>query len=166
MNNPITPIPFDSAQTEARSFITKVYGWMSLGLALTGWIAMWIGTSETMVRFLLANRVLFYGLIIGELALVFALAGWVQKMTAGAATLAFLTYAAFNGVTLSVIFLIYTSASIASTFFITAATFGLMSAYGYTTKRDLSGMGSFLFMALLGLILASVDQDQAQEGHE
>lgn len=149
-------IALPTAEIETRSFITKVYGWMCAGLVLTGWIASAVGTNPAFVGFLLSNRILFYGLIIGEFALVVALSGWVRSMTVGAATLAFLIYAAFNGVTLSMIFLIYTASSIASAFFLTAGTFGLMSFYGYFTKRDLTSVGNFCFMGLIGLVLASV----------
>ncbi len=147
-------LPTDVVET--RSFITKVYGWMSLGLALTGWVAGTIGTNPTFLGFLLSNRILFYGLILGEFALVIGLSGWVRNMTAGAATMAFLIYSAFNGATLSVIFMIYTNGSIASTFFLTAATFAAMSFYGYVTKRDLTSIGNICFMLLIGIILASV----------
>jgi hypothetical protein len=151
-----TNLALPAAEVEARSFITRVYGWMCAGLALTGWIAWFVGGNPALVGFLVSNRILFYGLMIGELALVIGLVGWVKNMTAAAATLAFLIYAAFNGLTLSVIFLVYTAASITSAFFITSGTFGIMSFYGYTTKKDLTSVGNICFMALLGLILASV----------
>lgn len=151
-----TNIALPQAEIETRSLITKVYGWMCLGLAVTGWIAGAVGNNQGAIGFLLANKILFYGLIIGEFALVIALSGWARSMTAGAATMAFLIYAAFNGVTLSIIFLVYTAASIASTFFITSATFGLMSFYGFATKRDLTSVGNICFMGLIGVILASI----------
>lgn len=153
MNMPAT---LTDAETETRAFITQVYGWMSAGLALTGWIAWMIGNSPAMSGFLAANRILFYGLLIGELGLVIFLSRGIERMTVGSATLAFLAYAAFNGVTLSLIFLIYTAGSIASTFFVTAGLFGIMSFYGYVTKTDLTSMGNLLFMGLIGVILASV----------
>lgn len=145
-----------NAELESRSFLSKVYGWMSLGLALTGWIAWTVAGSETLIRLLLGGKVIFYGLIIGELVLVVALAGWIDRMTAAAATLAFLVYAAFNGVTMAAIFLVYTASSIASTFLVAAGMFGAMSFYGLVTKKDLSGFGSILFMGLIGILLASL----------
>ena len=103
-----------------------------------------------------ANRVTFIGLIIAQLAVVFVLSGLVHKLSGAVATGLFMLYSALTGLTLASIFLAYTYASIASTFFITAGMFGVMSFWGYTTKRDLSKMGSILFMALIGLLLASL----------
>jgi uncharacterized protein len=151
-----SPVILSQTDLETRSLITRVYGWMTLGLAVTGWIAAMIGTREAFVSYLLTNRVLFYGLIIGEFALVIGLTAGINRMTPVAATMAFLTFAVFNGVTMSVIFVAYTASSIASTFFITASTFGIMSFYGAVTKRDLSTIGHICFMALIGLIIASV----------
>ncbi len=151
-----TNIYLPTGAAESRSFITKVFGWMGAGLALTGWISWMVGSNPALIGFLLENRVLFYGLIIGEFALVVALSGWARSMTPAAATLAFLFYAAFNGVTLSMLFMVYTSASIASTFFLTAGTFAIMSFYGAVTKKDLSSIGNLCFMALVGVILATV----------
>lgn len=151
-----TNFTLSTSEVESRSLITKVYLWMSAGLALTGWIAAMVSSSPELLKMLVLNRVVFYGLIIGEFALVIALSAAIHRMTSGAAILAFLFYAAFNGVTLSTIFLIYTAESIASTFFITAGTFGLMSFYGYVTKKDLTTIGNLCFMALIGIILASI----------
>ena len=137
------------SEIQARSFVTKVYVWMSAGLALTGWLAGYVGNNEALVTALVSNRILFYGLIIGEFALVIGLSAGIQRMTVGAATMAFLFYAAFSGVTLSVIFLAYTASSIASAFFVTAGTFGVRSVYGYTTKKDLTSIGNLCFIALL-----------------
>ncbi len=145
-----------AAEIESRSFITKVYGWMSIGLAVTGACAMYMASDPRMIVALIQNRVLLYGLMIAEFGLVIFLSGWVKTMEVGTARFAFLFYSALTGVTMSVIFLVYTRDSIASTFFMTAGMFGAMSAYGYVTKTDLTSMGNFMMMGLLGIILASI----------
>ena len=145
-----------AAEIETRSFIQKVYAWMSLGLAVTGACALYMASDPRMIVALVQNKILFYGLMIAELGLVVYLSGWVKTMDVGTARFAFLFYSALSGVTMSVIFLIYTRGSIASTFFMTAGMFGAMSAYGYMTKTDLTSMGNFCMMGLLGIILASV----------
>lgn len=134
----------------------QVYGWMAGGLALTGLIAWYVSQSEAMLNLVFGNQLLFFGLIIAELGLVMGLSWGLTRMSATMATGAFLLYAALNGVTMAFIFLAYTNESIASTFLVTAGTFGAISMYGYTTKRDLTTWGSYFFMALIGLILASV----------
>lgn len=143
------------AEVEERSFISKVYIWMGLGLLITAITAYFV-VSSGFVYTLAENSILFYGTIIAELGLVIYLSTRIQKMSAEAATTTFVIYSALNGITLSLIFLIYTGASVASTFMTTALTFGAMSAYGYFTKRDLTTMGSYLQMALIGFIIASV----------
>lgn len=152
--------PVQQTQTEVQvrvnSFIRSVYNWMAIGLALTGFIAYYVSTNETLLRIIFGNQLIFFGLIIGELALVFTISARVHKMQASTATSLFVLYAALNGATLSVIFLAYTKSSIASTFFVCAATFVSASLYGWTTKKDLSSWGSFLFMGLIGIIIASV----------
>ena len=139
-----------------RHFMHMVYGWMGLGLAVTGAAAGYMASDPRMIVNLMHNSLLFYGLMAAELGLVFFLSGWVQSMEASTAKFAFVFYAALTGVSTSVIFLIYTSQSIATTFFLTAGIFGAMSLYGWVTKTDLTTMGNFLMMALLGIILASV----------
>lgn len=139
-----------------KALFIKVYGWMAAALALTGLVAWQVASSESAVKFILGNSIVFFGLIIGELALVMVISWAIKKISATTATVLFFVYAAVNGLTLSVIFIMYTQASIASTFFVTAGTFAAMSAYGYFTKSDLSKWGNILFMALLGLIIASV----------
>lgn len=148
--------PLSQVEIETRNFITKVYGWMCLGLTATALVAFYISQIPSAMNALFRFPLLFIGLIILELVLVGALAGWVHKMSPQIAALTFVGYAALNGVTLSIIFLAYTMESIASTFFITAGLFGIMSFYGYTTKTDLTSIGNICFMALIGLILASV----------
>ncbi|HMV42384.1 MAG TPA: Bax inhibitor-1/YccA family protein [Leptospiraceae bacterium] len=141
---------------EQQRFIVKVYSWMSVALGLTGIVSMLVASSETALRIVVGNSFVFYGLLIGEFILVATLSGLVQKMNATVATFVFLFYAALNGLTFSIIFVVYTSASISSTFYITAGTFALTSFYGYVTKSDLTKLGNLFMMALIGLILASV----------
>ena len=138
------------------TLLQQVYGWMAGGLALTGLIAWWVSQSEAMINLVFGNRAVFFGLIILELGLVFGLSWGLTRMSATLATSAFLLYAAVNGITMAAIFLVYTGESIGSTFLVTGGTFAAMSMYGYTTKRDLSSWGNLLFMALIGLIIASV----------
>ena len=149
-------IALSAAELEERSFISKVYRWMGFGLLLTALAAYLAASSESFVYMLAENSMLFYGLIIGEFGLVIYLSTRIQKMSAEAAAGAFIVYSILNGLTLSLILLMYTGESIASTFLSTALTFGAMSAFGYFTKRDLTTMGSYLYMALIGLIIASV----------
>ena len=139
-----------------RIFITKVYGWMSFALIITAVVAMITAGTPALVRLILGNRLLFFGLIIGELILVGYLAVAIRKMSASTATMVFIGYSALNGLTLSIIFFLFTKESLASTFFITAGTFGIMSAYGYFTKTDLTTVGNICFMGLIGVIIASV----------
>jgi len=142
---------------EERHFMMRVFGWMSAGLALTGGVAAYVASTPALVQIVVQNRLVFFGLIIFQLVLVFRLASVVQSaMSASAATALFLFYAALNGLTLSVIFLAYTNSSIATAFFVTAGTFGAMSLYGFFTQADLTGLGHMCLMGLLGLIIASV----------
>ena len=143
-------------EVEIRSFVWKVYGWMTAGLAMTGFIAAYMASDPSLIVQLMTHRFLFYGLMFAQLGLVVYLSGWVHRMSATTASAAFLIYSGLTGVTLSTLFIAYTQASIASTFFITAATFGLTSVYGATTKSDLTKIGNLCFMALIGLILASL----------
>jgi FtsH-binding integral membrane protein len=146
----------EQIKAEQASFMTKVYGWMSVALLITGFVAMFTASTPAMIEFIFGNMIVFWGLFIGEVLLVGYLASAISGMSANMATAIFLSYAAINGLTLSAIFLIYTAGSIASTFFITAGTFAVMSVYGYFTKTDLTSMGNLLFMALIGLVIASV----------
>jgi hypothetical protein len=129
---------------------------MAIGLSLTGFVAYYVSNSEFLLRLIFGNQLVFFGLIISELVLVFSLATRVNKMQASTATGMFILYAALNGATLAAIFLIYTRSSITSTFFICAATFLACSIYGMTTKRDLTSLGGFMTMGLIGIIIASV----------
>ena len=150
------PLKRTQAQIRVNEFIRSVYNWMAIGLALTGFVAFFVSNSQTMMRLIFGNQFIFFGLIIGELALVFSISARVHKMQASTATSLFVLYAALNGATLSAIFLIYTRSSITSTFFICAATFVASSIYGMATKRDLTAMGQFMFMGLIGIVIASV----------
>ncbi len=143
-------------QVTVNSFIQSVYNWMAVGLGLTGIVAFFTAHSEPMMRFIFGNQLVFFGLIIAELALVFSISARVHKMEASTATALFVIYAALNGLTISAIFLVYTMSSIASVFFICAATFLACSIYGYVTKRDLTSLGGFMFMGLIGIIIATV----------
>ena len=143
-------------QVRVNSFIQSVYNWMAIGLALTGVIAYYVAHTPAITNLVFGNQMLFFGLIIAELGLVFYLSARVQKIQASTATALFVTYAALNGVTLSFIFLAYTGTSIASTFFVCAGTFVGCSIYGMTTKRDLTSLGGFMMMGLIGIIIASV----------
>lgn len=141
---------------EQQRFITKVYGWMSFALIITGLVAMWTASTPELVNLIFGNKILFFALIIIEFILVASLVSIVQKISAFTATIIFILYSVLNGVTLSAIFLVYTRESLATTFYITAGTFGVMSIYGYFTKTDLTKLGNLLIMALIGLIIASV----------
>ncbi len=140
--------------TSARDFMYKVYGWMSVALAATAAIAYYIGSTPAMYTPILQNKILFFGIMIAQLAIVVFLQWKIKSLTYTEAVIAFLSYAALTGITLSTIFLVYTMASIYTAFLITAGLFAIMSAYGYLTNADLSSMGSFLVMGLFGIILA------------
>ena len=144
------------ASTSLQTYMAQVYGWMTCGLLLTAFVSWFAANTPAVMELIFANRITFFGLIIAQLALVFVLSGMVQRMSGAVATGLFMLYSALTGLTMASIFLAYTYASIASTFFITAGMFGAMSFYGYTTKRDLSRFGSLLFMALIGILLASL----------
>ena len=143
-------------QIRVNSFIQSVYNWMAIGLALTGGIAFYVAHTPAIRDIVFGNQMIFFGLIIAELGLVFYLSSRVQKIQASTATGLFVLYAALNGVTISFIFLAYTGTSIASTFFVCAGTFVACSIYGMVTKRDLTSMGGFMMMGLIGIIIASI----------
>lgn len=138
------------------ALMRKVYVWMTLALVITGFTAFGIAENPGLVYTIVTNRLLFWGLVIGEFALVMAIYGAIGRLSATVATLLFVLYSIVNGATLSVIFLAYTMTSIASVFFITAGTFAVMAFIGYTTKTDLTSFGKMLMMGLIGIILATV----------
>ena len=134
----------------------KVFIWMALALVITGVTAYGVATTPSLLIAIVTNKALFWGLIIAELALVFAVSGAINRLSLATATLLFVLYSVVNGATLSVIFLAYSMPAIIQTFFITAGTFGVMALVGYTTKTDLTSLGKLLFMALIGLVIATV----------
>ncbi|WP_457572871.1 Bax inhibitor-1/YccA family protein [Desulfolithobacter sp.] len=143
------------ARQEASTiFLAKVFNWMAIGLGLTGLVAFF--TAQSGLAMSIIGTPLFLILLFAELGMVFFLSARIDRIQAATATGLFLGYSVLNGLTLSTIFLAYTRASIGGTFLITAGMFGAMAVYGMVTKRDLSGMGSFLFMGLIGIILASI----------
>ena len=160
MRGPLSPYQsFGSpeiAVTQQRNYIARVYGWMTVGLVFTALAALYTVSQDYLILAIVRNSTLLWGLLIGEVALVFILSAAISKLSPAIATAMFLLYAALNGVTLSVILLVYTAESIGVVFLITAGMFGVMSAYGYLTKRDLSSLGNLLFMGLIGILLASV----------
>ena len=134
----------------------KVYTWMTLALVLTGLTAYGVATSPGIMMALYSNSALMWGLVIAEFALVIGISAAINRLSLATATLMFVAYSVINGAMLSSIFMIYTAASIASVFFITAATFAVMALIGYTTKTDLTSVGKLLFMALIGLVIATI----------
>jgi uncharacterized protein len=141
---------------QASAFLSAVYGWMCAGLVITAATAWYIAASPAIVRALVSNRLLFWGLLIAQLGIVFVLSARVQKLAASTASLLFILYSAVTGVTLSLVLLAFTGESVATTFLVTAGMFGGLAVYGTTTKRSLAGYGQFLFMGLLGVVLASI----------
>ncbi len=138
------------------ALMRKVFVWMTLALAITGLTAYGVATSPAILSLIFSSKVTFFGLIIAEFALVFAISGAINRLSLSTATMLFILYSVINGATLSSIFFAFSVATIGKVFFITAGTFGAMALVGYTTKTDLTSMGKLLFMALLGIIIASV----------
>ena len=138
------------------ALMRKVFVWMTLALAITGLTAYGVATTPTILSLIFSSKVTFFGLIIAEFALVFAISGAINRLSLSTATMLFILYSVINGATLSSIFFAFSVATISKVFFITAGTFGAMALVGYTTKTDLTSMGKLLFMALLGIIIASV----------
>ncbi|ATZ94099.1 MULTISPECIES: Bax inhibitor-1/YccA family protein [Dickeya] len=144
------------AGTGLQTYMAQVYGWMTCGLLLTAFVAWYAANTPAVLQMVFSSKITFFGLVIAQLGLVFVLSGMVHRLSGGVATTLFMLYSALTGLTLSSIFIVYSGESIASTFVITAGMFGAMSLYGYVTKRDLTGMGSMLFMALIGILLATL----------
>ena len=143
-------------QEQAAAFLRRVYWWMTVGLCVTGIAAWAVVVSPGVQRVIFGNQLVFFGLIIAQLVMVFSLSARVQRLSVQGAAGMFLVYSLLMGLTLSSIFMVYTTSSITAVFFITAGTFGATSLWAYTTKRDLSSWGSFFFMGLIGIIIASV----------
>jgi len=148
------PTAADAARVTA--FLRMVYGWMCVGLGITAFVAFTVTGSPALVRTIASNQILFFALILAELGLVFYLSSRATQLAPSTAIGLFGLYAALNGVTMSLVLLMYTGASIATTFVVTAGMFGALALFGTTTKRSLAGAGHFFFMGLIGLILASV----------
>ena len=144
------------AATAFPALMRKVYVWMALALVITGFTAYGVANSPAILQMIVSSKVLFFGIIIGELALVWGVSAAIGRLSLTTATLLFVLYSVLNGVTMSFIFLAYTAESITSVFLITAGTFAAMALFGYFTKADLSSMGRILFMALIGLIVATI----------
>ena len=138
-------------EMEQQTYLIKVFGWMGAGLVTTGLVAAWVAQNIGMI-----NPILFFGAVILEFILVYRIARYVMTMSVNIATGTFIGYSALNGFTLSGLFMIYTAESLTSTFLIAASLFALMAVFGYTTKKDLTRMGSFLLMGLFGIIIAMV----------
>ncbi|MBQ8064040.1 MAG: Bax inhibitor-1/YccA family protein [Prevotella sp.] len=134
----------------------KVYVWMALALAITGFTAYAVATSPGILQLIYGNSAVLWGLVIAEFALVIGLSAAISRLSLTTATLMFVLYSVINGAMLSSLFMVYTASSISTVFFITAGTFGVMAFVGYTTKTDLSSMGKILFMALIGLVIATI----------
>jgi FtsH-binding integral membrane protein len=146
----------ERANSGIQAYMAQVYGWMTCGLLLTAFVSWYAAHTPAIINFIFSSQITFFGLIILQLGLVFVISGMVNRLSGTMATGLFMLYSVLTGLTLSSIFIAYTYSSIASTFVVTAGMFGAMSLYGYTTKRDLSGFGSMLFMGLIGIVLASL----------
>ena len=145
------------AEKTAQSVLFRnVYTWMTLALVITGAVAMYMAKSMTLLSMIMQNSLLFWGILIAELGVVWYLSARIHRISFTSATLLFILYSILNGATLSMIFLIYTMSSIATTFFVTAGTFGVMALFGYVTKKDLTRLGSLCFMGIIGIIIASL----------
>ena len=134
----------------------KVYLWMTMALAITGFTAYGVATSPGILQTIYSNPAVMWGLVIAELILVVTVSGAINRLSLSVATLLFIVYSVLNGALLSSVFLVYTASSVATVFFITAGTFAAMALVGYTTKTDLSSMGKILLMALIGMIIATI----------
>jgi uncharacterized protein len=156
MNTFPTTSSSTAAAERVSAFLWKVYAWMAIGLGLTAVVAYTVASSPDIIRALVLNRIMFFALIIAELGLVFFISARAERLAPQTAAGLFALYSALNGVTLSVILIAYTGESVASTFVVTAGMFGALALFGSTTKRSLAGVGQFMMMGLIGLILASV----------
>lgn len=151
------PVILSSKQkVSTASFITSVYGWMMLALLVTAITSVLVVSSEPLLQFIFGTQYMFLGLIFLEFGLVWFISARIMKLSNLTATILFLLYAIMNGLTLSVVLLAFTGATITSAFLVTALTFGVMSAAGYFTKKDLSNFGSIMMMGLVGIIIATL----------
>jgi uncharacterized protein len=154
--NQTSYVPADVRDVRVSAFLGKVYGWMFLGLLVTAGTALLVASSPVLIETLILNRILFWILLFAPIGLVWYMAARVEQMSPVTAAGMFLLYSGLVGITTSVIFLVYTSASIVSSFVITAGMFGAMAVFGTFTKRSLAGWGQFLFMGLIGVLIAMV----------
>jgi uncharacterized protein len=154
--NQASYVPADVRDVRVTAFLSKVYGWMFLGLLLTAGTAVTVASSPLLIKTLILNRGLLFIMILAQLGLVLYLSVRVEKMAPATAAILFLLYSVLVGVTTSTIFLVYTGASIMSAFVVAGGMFGAMAVFGSLTKRSLAGVGQFMFMGLIGLIIASV----------
>jgi len=145
-----------AAAERVGAFLRAVYGWMCTGLAITAITAWFIASSPSLVAAIATNRILFWGLLIAQLGIVFVLSARVERLAATTASLLFVVYSALTGVTMSFVLLAFTGESVATTFLVTAGMFGALALYGTATARSLAGAGQFLFMGLVGVVLASL----------
>jgi len=155
----IQELPADQQLSMAEAFpvlMRKVYVWMTLALVITGMTAYGVASSPGILQMMFSNTAVFWVLVIAEIALVVGVSAAINRLSLATATLMFIIYSVINGALLSPIFLVYTSSSISTVFFITAGTFAAMAVVGYTTKTDLSSMGKYLLMALIGMIIATI----------
>ncbi len=156
-NQPFKTAGFTGAASEAATiFLAKVFNWMAAGLGVTAITAFLVTHSRTMMQFIFGSPIIFYGLIIAELGMVLFLSARINRMQASTATIMFLVYSALNGATLSAVLLAYTAASVTSAFLVAGLMFGAMAVYGTVTKKDLSSLGSFMFMGLVGIVIAGL----------
>jgi hypothetical protein len=144
------------AEERVSTFLRAVYGWMCAGLAITAVTASLIAGSPALVIAIATTRPLFWGLVIAQLGIVFVLSARVQRLAPSTASLLFIVYSALTGVTISFVLLAFTGESVTTTFIVTAGMFGALALYGTTTRRSLAGFGQFLFMGLIGVVLASI----------
>jgi len=156
-DNLIQGRPFTGVSVDERvtSFLRAVYGWMCAGLAITAGTAWFVSSSPALVRTIATNRAAFWILAIAQLGIVVLLSARVEKLAASTASALFVVYSALTGVTMSFVLLAYTGESVASTFLISATMFGALALYGTMTRRSLAGMGQFMFMGLIGLLIAT-----------
>jgi FtsH-binding integral membrane protein len=156
MSYPPTPLVSADAQLRQRSFLSQVYAWMTAGLLVTAAVAAYTASTPIVLNVIYGNSFTIWILFIAQIGLVIGLSAAIDRLAPFTAVALFIGYAALNGLTLSAIFIVYTYTSIAQTFIATAATFGAMSLYGATTKRDLSTAGNLLVMALIGFFIGSI----------
>ncbi len=150
------PRTYAAARPAGLAFLPRTFAWMTVGLLVTAAVALFVSSNEALLQIVIGNRLVFFGTILAQFGLVITLSRVAMRVSTATAAMLFLVYAALNGVTLSVLLLVYTGASIASVFGISALTFAAMAIYGATTKRDLTSLGSLFFMGLIGLIVAMV----------